>query len=112
MLNVCIDVDLTLVDEDGELLPGALEALTRLQDFPCRMTLWSAAGAEYSRSIAARHQLEHFFEGYAGKPDLAIDDDPKSLVLKKLIVKDAEQTWSKVQAEALKELKNIEAEQE
>jgi hypothetical protein len=32
MLNVCIDVDLTLIDEQGELLPGAIEALTKLRE--------------------------------------------------------------------------------
>jgi phosphoglycolate phosphatase-like HAD superfamily hydrolase len=112
MLNVCIDVDLTLIDENGELLPGAIEALHKLRDFPCRITLWSAAGAEYSRSVAARHKLEHFFEGFAGKPDLAIDDDPQSLILKKLILKDPARTWNNVQAEALVELKKIEEERE
>ncbi len=47
MPNVCIDVDLTFVDEDGELLPGAIEALTQLRAFPCELTLGSAAGPEY-----------------------------------------------------------------
>ncbi len=35
MLNVCIDVDLTLIDEQGELLPGALDALEKLRQAPC-----------------------------------------------------------------------------
>ena len=112
MLNVCIDVDLTLIDENGDLLPGAVESIQSFRDFPCRLTLWSAAGAEYARSVAARHKLEHFFEGFAGKPDLAIDDDPTSLVLKKLVLKDSARTWDKVQAEALAQLKNIEEERE
>ena len=58
MLNVCIDVDLTLIDEDGELLPGAIEALNKLRAVPCELTLWSACGAEYAKSVAARHKLE------------------------------------------------------
>jgi phosphoglycolate phosphatase-like HAD superfamily hydrolase len=76
--NVCIDVDLTLVDEAGELLPGVNEALLKLREADCRLTLWSAAGAEYARSVAMRHSLDRLFEGFAGKPDVAIDDEPES----------------------------------
>jgi hypothetical protein len=107
MLNVCIDVDLTLIDEEGELLPGAIEALTKLRDVPCELTLWSAAGAEYSKSVAARHKLEKFFEGFAGKPDLAIDDDPQSLVLRKMIVRKPEDHWDEIQQQAVDALKQI-----
>ena len=56
MLNVCIDVDLTLIDEQGELLPGAIEALTKLREVPCELTLWSAAGAGYAKSVAAKYE--------------------------------------------------------
>jgi hypothetical protein len=54
MLNVCIDVDLTVIDEEGELLPGAIEAFTELRDVPCELTLWSAAGAEYAKSVTGK----------------------------------------------------------
>lgn len=107
MLNVCIDVDLTLIDEEGELLPGAIEALTKLRDVPCELTLWSAAGAEYAKSVAARYKLEEFFEGFAGKPDLAIDDDPQSLVLRKLIVRKPEDHWSEIQQQTIQALHKI-----
>jgi phosphoglycolate phosphatase-like HAD superfamily hydrolase len=107
MLNVCIDVDLTLVDEEGELLPGAVEALTMLREVPCELTLWSAAGAEYAKSIAARHKLGHLFEGFAGKPDLAIDDDPQSLVLRKLVVRKPEDHWHEVRQRAVDALEQI-----
>ena len=107
MLNVCIDVDLTLIDEEGELLPGAIEALTKLREVPCELTLWSAAGAEYAKSVAARHKVEKFFEGFAGKPDLAIDDDPQSLVLRKLIVRKPEDHWSEIQQQAVHALHQI-----
>lgn len=107
MLNVCIDVDLTLIDEEGELLPGAIEALTKLREVPCELTLWSACGAEYAKSVAARHKLEMFFEGFAGKPDLAIDDTPESLVPKRLIVKKPEDQWSEIQQQAIQALHQI-----
>ena len=107
MLNVCIDVDLTLIDEEGELLPGAIEALTKLREVPCELTLWSAAGAEYAKSVAARHKLEKLFEGFAGKPDLAIDDDPQSLALRKLIVRKPGDHWSEIQQQAIEVLHQI-----
>lgn len=107
MLNVCIDVDLTLIDEHGELLPGAIEALAKLREVPCELTLWSAAGAEYARGVAAHYNLEQFFTGFAGKPDLAIDDDPQSLVLRKLIVRKPADHWSDIQHEAVQALQQI-----
>ena len=107
MLNVCIDVDLTVIDEEGELLPGVLEALTKLRGVSCELTLWSAAGAEYAKSVAARHKLGEFFEGFAGKPDLAIDDDPQSLVLRKLIVKKPDDHWNEIHQEAIQALHEI-----
>ena len=107
MLNVCIDVDLTLIDEEGELLPGVIEALTKLREFPCELTLWSAAGTEYAKSVAARHKLEKFFEGFAGKPDIAIDDDPQSLVLRKTIVRKPQDHWSEIQQQAVRALQEI-----
>jgi phosphoglycolate phosphatase-like HAD superfamily hydrolase len=74
--NVFVDVDLTLVDSNGRLLDGAREALTLLRDKGCHLFLWSSTGMEYARSVAARHQLTEFFEGFAAKPDIIIDDMP------------------------------------
>jgi phosphoglycolate phosphatase-like HAD superfamily hydrolase len=107
MLNVCIDVDLTLIDERGELLPGAIEALEKLRKAPCELTLWSAAGAEYAKAVAARHKIEHFFQGIAGKPDIAIDDDPSSLNLRKLIVKKAGDHWNGIHQQTIQALYQI-----
>ena len=106
-INVCIDVDLTLVDEEGELLPGAVEALTKLRAAPCELTLWSAAGAEYAKSVAVRHQLEKFFEGFAGKPDIAIDDCLQSLVIQKTILKNPENHWSEIQSQAIQAIQQM-----
>ena len=107
MLNVCIDVDLTLIDEEGELLPGVLEALEKLRKAPCELTLWSAAGAEYAKAVAARHKVEFFFQGFAGKPDIAIDDDPSSLKLRKLIVKKPGDHWSELHQQTIQALRQI-----
>jgi len=76
--NIFIDVDLTLVDARGGLLDGAREALQRLRDEGCHLFLWSSVGVEYCRKIAALHDLSDFFEGYASKPDIIIDDMPST----------------------------------
>jgi phosphoglycolate phosphatase-like HAD superfamily hydrolase len=74
--NIFIDVDLTLIDAQGRLLDGAREALQRLLDEGCHLFLWSSVGAEYARKISALYNLNDFFEGFAAKPDIIIDDMP------------------------------------
>jgi phosphoserine phosphatase len=74
--NVFVDVDLTLVDANGKLLTGALEALQRLRDEGCHLFLWSSGGAEYCRKVAHLHGLTELFEGFTAKPDIVIDDMP------------------------------------
>jgi phosphoglycolate phosphatase-like HAD superfamily hydrolase len=76
--NIFVDVDLTLVDKDGRLLDGARRALELLRDRGCHLFLWSSVGAEYARKVSALHQLTDFFEGYAAKPDIVIDDMPST----------------------------------
>ena len=68
--NVFVDVDLTLVDANGNLLKGAREGLNRLKDKGCHLFLWSTCGAEYCRKVAALHRLTELFEGFTAKPDI------------------------------------------
>lgn len=77
--RISIDVDLTLINENGELLSGAIDGLKALKAKGYSLTLWSYGGEEYARLIAGKHKLENFFEGYATKPDLVIDDDFEAL---------------------------------
>ena len=76
--NIFIDVDLTLVDGQGRLLDGAREALQRFRDEGCHLFLWSSVGVEYARKVAGLHGLTDFFEGFAAKPDIVIDDMPST----------------------------------
>jgi phosphoglycolate phosphatase-like HAD superfamily hydrolase len=78
--NVFVDVDLTLIDVSGKLLDGAREALQRLRDEGCHLFLWSAAGPDYCRKVAEHYGMTDFFEGFAGKPDIIIDDMPSTCV--------------------------------
>ena len=77
--NVFVDVDLTLVDAQGRLLPGAREALQRLRDAGCHLFLWSSVGIDYARKVASLHAVADLFEGYASKPDIIIDDMPSTV---------------------------------
>ena len=61
--NIFIDVDLTLVDANGQLLNGARQGLAALKDKGCHLFLWSTCGADYCRKIAGLHGLTDFFEG-------------------------------------------------
>lgn len=78
--NIFVDVDLTLVDANGRLLPEASEALHRLKDRGCHLFLWSTNGAIYAKSVAMRYQLLELFEGFAAKPDIIIDDMPGTVL--------------------------------
>lgn len=78
--NIFIDVDLTLIDESGNLIPGAREGLKALKDAGCKLYLWSAGGENYARAVAAKHNLTNFFDGIIAKPDIVIDDMPSSTV--------------------------------
>ena len=74
--NVFIDVDLTMVDQNGKLLPGVRSGLALLLEKGCHLYLWSTCGVDYCRNTAKAHKLEEFFEGYAAKPDIIVDDMP------------------------------------
>ena len=66
--NVFVDVDLTLVDANKSLYPGAAEALTKLRDKGCHLFLWSTNGGDYARKIAGLYHLTELFEGFVSKP--------------------------------------------
>lgn len=77
-LHISIDVDQTILDDEGCLIAGVREALVNLRahgDY--RLQLWSMGGAEYAREKAEQFQLTDFFDSYATKPDVAIDDRPE-----------------------------------
>lgn len=103
-IGICIDVDLTLIDKEGKLLPGARDALAKSHDAGFSLTLWSLAGVEYAKSVAAKHQVESFFDGFAGKPDVVIDDDMESLRPRLRIDMRPNRTWAEVAESILKEV--------
>ena len=94
--NVFVDVDLTLVDAQCQLLDGAREALQQLRDKGCHLFLWSSVGVDYARKVAALHKLTDLFEGYASKPDIIIDDMPSTAVAPFVFNVQDEVSWQKM----------------
>ena len=91
--NVFVDVDLTLVDTNGKLLPGVTEALAKLRDKGCHLFLWSTNGADYARKIASLYSLTEMFEGFAAKPDIIIDDMPGTALNPFVFDVNTEESW-------------------
>ena len=91
--NVFVDVDLTLVDTNGKLFPGAREGLEKMKAKGCHLFLWSSVGIDYAKKVAALHQLTDLFEGYASKPDIIIDDMPQTTVAPFVFNVQEESSW-------------------
>lgn len=91
--NIFVDVDLTLVDANRNLLVGAPEALTKLKDKGCHLFLWSTNGADYARKIASLYHLTEMFEGFAAKPDIIIDDMPGTVLNPFVFDVNTEASW-------------------
>ena len=91
--NIFVDVDLTLVDANRNLLSGAKEALTKFRDKGCHLFLWSTNGADYARKVAALHGLTDFFEGFVAKPDIILDDMPGTVLNPLVFDVNTESSW-------------------
>ena len=91
--NIFVDVDLTLVDANKNLLPGAKEGLEKLRERGCHLFLWSTNGMEYARKIADLHKLADYFEGFASKPDIIIDDMPGTVLNPFVFDVNSEASW-------------------
>ena len=101
--NVFVDVDLTLVDANRKLLPGAAEALSLLRDKGCHLFLWSTNGADYARSVANLYHLTEMFEGFAAKPDIIIDDMPATALNPIVFDVNRETSWPALAARIIRE---------
>jgi hypothetical protein len=78
-VHIYVDVDLTLIDELGRLLPSAVEGLLTLREAGCRLFLWSTCGADYCRDVATKYELLPLFDAFLPKPDIYIDDMPSTI---------------------------------
>jgi hypothetical protein len=98
-LNIFIDVDGTLLNSNEGVDPHAEEILRQIRrkldaEYPdSGLYLWSGAGGDYARSKAEEHGLAGFFSGFAGKPDVIIDDNPPSVSPRKTILWQGDYQW-------------------
>ena len=77
-LYISIDLDQTILDDDGHMIAGAREALAKLHaNGSYDLQLWSKGGAARAREKAKLFRLSQYFKSYASKPDVAIDDLPE-----------------------------------
>ena len=100
--NIFVDVDLTLVDANKNVLTGATEALTKLKNRGCHLFLWSTNGADYARKIASLHGLTDLFEGFVAKPDILIDDMPGTALNPFVFDVNAESSWASLTEKILR----------
>lgn len=80
MMAVFIDIDLTLIDIDGNLLP---EVSSRLQEMRARqydLIAWSQGGKEYADKVLKKHKLKKYFSAVVTKPRIIIDDAPDNIL--------------------------------
>jgi ribonucleotide monophosphatase NagD (HAD superfamily) len=91
--NIFVDVDQTLIDENGKILAGATEALTKLKEKGCHLFLWSTNGTDYAKKVAQVNGLTDLFEGFAAKPDIIIDDMPGTVLNPFVFDVQAESSW-------------------
>lgn len=94
--RVCIDVDLTVVDQDGNLLPGVIENLKSLKGRGCELILWSYGGGEYAANMARRHSIEDLFVGFSSKPDIAVDDESEKVASFAVVDAAASKDWNAI----------------
>ncbi len=98
-VNIFLDVDGTLLNSNEGVDPRAKEILRQLRrkidaEYPdSGLYLWSGAGGDYARSKAEEHGLAGFFSGFAGKPDIIIDDNPSSVFPRKTIIWNGDSQW-------------------
>jgi hypothetical protein len=97
--NIFIDVDGTLLNSNEGVDPRAQEVLRQIRlklnaEYPdSGLYLWSGAGGDYARSKAEEHGLAGFFSGFAGKPDVIIDDNPPSVSPRRTVLWHGDSQW-------------------
>lgn len=85
--TVYIDMDLTIVDIYGALLPGVADRLIEMRERGYELYCWSAGGEEYARALLVKHRIITLFKNVMDKPTMIIDDNPESLLKYPKVIK-------------------------
>lgn len=99
--TIYIDVDGTLIDEKGNLLPG-VEA--KLQQWRWKekynLICWSHTGGEYAERVCKHYDILCYFDHFLDKPDIIIDNDPTMIMnYPAVITIKSDQDWLKPDSE-------------
>lgn len=73
---IAIDVDGTLIDHKGELLPGVKEKIITWFEHNT-LWCWSHGGKDYARKVLKQHDLLKYFPKVLDKPFYYLDDLPE-----------------------------------
>jgi haloacid dehalogenase-like hydrolase len=102
-LNIFIDVDGTLLNSNEQIDPRAKEILRHMvlklsAEYPdSGLYLWSGAGGAYARKAAESCGVVSYFSGFAGKPDVIVDDNPSSVFPRRAIFWRGDEQWGALQ---------------
>ena len=64
-VKIDLDVDQTILDDDGNLIASVREDLVKLNARGMTLQLWSKGGADYARETAEKFNLGEFLSAYA-----------------------------------------------
>lgn len=80
-LTAYIDIDLTIVDLEGRLLPAAATVIRQMKEnFGYTLVAWSRSGGERAKVVLEKYNLAVYFSAILPKPDFIIDDAPESIL--------------------------------
>lgn len=68
-MNICFDVDGTLIDYDDNPREDIIQLLVEFADANFRITVWSGGGRDYAKQVVKDLGLEHLVDQYLTKTD-------------------------------------------
>jgi phosphoglycolate phosphatase-like HAD superfamily hydrolase len=84
--TIYFDVDQTLIDRKGDLLPGVEKTLDELYNYGYKLFAWSRGGHKHVKRMLGKNNILKYFKlsapmeyGCLDKPDLAVDDSPEKI---------------------------------
>lgn len=76
--TMTIDVDGTLVDDDGKMYSGVPAKLKQWRK-KYFMICWSATGGDYARRTCTSNAIDKYFDLFLDKPDVIVDNSRNPL---------------------------------
>ena len=94
--TMTVDVDLTLIDDKGDIYPGVRD---KLEEWKAKYTLicWSHGGKEHAQKMCKKNKIDKFFSSFMDKPDIIVDNEPESILTFPAIIhiQEPKKDWSK-----------------